>query len=52
MDSFVEDEFQIQSGSDEFEAGSGYGQNAPENQSSKRKKYHRHTTHQIQELEK
>lgn len=47
-----EDEFDSRSGSDNFEAGSGDDQNTTENKSSKRKKkYHRHTAFQIQELE-
>ncbi|KAI3458182.1 hypothetical protein Pfo_014845 [Paulownia fortunei] len=46
-----EDEFESRSGSDNFEAASGDDQNTTENKSSKRKKYHRHTAFQIQELE-
>ncbi|KAK6155754.1 hypothetical protein DH2020_010002 [Rehmannia glutinosa] len=46
-----EDEFESRSGSDNFETASGDDQNTSENKSSKRKKYHRHTAFQIQELE-
>ncbi|XP_073016577.1 homeobox-leucine zipper protein HDG1-like isoform X2 [Primulina eburnea] len=45
-----EDEFGSPS-SDNFEAASGDDQETIENKSSKRKKYHRHTPFQIQELE-
>ncbi|KAL0317758.1 UNVERIFIED_CONTAM: Homeobox-leucine zipper protein ROC5 [Sesamum angustifolium] len=46
-----EDELESRSGSDNFETASGDDQNTTENKSSKRKKYHRHTAYQIQELE-
>lgn len=47
-----EDELESRSGSDNFEGGSGDDENATRNKSSKRKKkYHRHTAFQIQELE-
>ncbi|KAG8381359.1 hypothetical protein BUALT_Bualt06G0114100 [Buddleja alternifolia] len=46
-----EDEFESRSGSDNLEAASGDDQTNNENKSSKRKKYHRHTAFQIQELE-
>ncbi|KAL8543915.1 hypothetical protein ACS0TY_004462 [Phlomoides rotata] len=44
------DELESRSGSDNFEAASGDEDNTPQ-KSSKRKKYHRHTAFQIQELE-
>ncbi|KAL7146370.1 hypothetical protein ABFS83_06G036200 [Erythranthe nasuta] len=44
-------ELESRSGSDNIEAGSGDDHNTSETKSSKRKKYHRHTTFQIQELE-
>nr|GMD00636.1 homeobox-leucine zipper protein ANTHOCYANINLESS 2-like isoform X1 [Ipomoea batatas] len=47
-----EDEYESRSGSENFEGASGDDQdNTPGDKSSKRKKYHRHTPYQIQELE-
>ncbi|MED6180914.1 hypothetical protein PIB30_014469 [Stylosanthes scabra] len=47
-----EDEFESRSGSDNFEGGaSGDDQEADNNQPKRKKKYHRHTPNQIQELE-
>lgn len=46
-----EDEYESRSGSDNFEGASGDDQDTPGDKSSKRKKYHRHTPYQIQELE-
>lgn len=46
-----EDELESRSGSDNFETASGDDENTTQNKSSKRKKYHRHTAFQIQELE-
>ncbi|KAL1555077.1 homeobox-leucine zipper protein ANTHOCYANINLESS 2-like isoform X2 [Salvia divinorum] len=46
-----EDELESRSGSDNFEGASGDDDNATHNKASKRKKYHRHTAFQIQELE-
>ena len=47
-----EDEYESRSGSDNMEGGSGDDQDAGDDQQrSRRKKYHRHTPHQIQELE-
>ncbi|KAL6514289.1 hypothetical protein OROMI_034352 [Orobanche minor] len=44
-------ELESRSGSDNFEIASGDDQNTGEKKFSKRKKYHRHTAFQIQELE-
>ncbi|XVE64183.1 hypothetical protein DITRI_Ditri07aG0081300 [Diplodiscus trichospermus] len=46
-----EDGYESRSGSDNFEGASGDDQDAADNGQPKRKKYHRHTPHQIQELE-
>ncbi|KAH6835740.1 hypothetical protein C2S53_002929 [Perilla frutescens var. hirtella] len=46
-----EDELESRSGSDNFDGASGDDENANHNKKSKRKKYHRHTAFQIQELE-
>ncbi|XP_047938945.1 homeobox-leucine zipper protein ANTHOCYANINLESS 2 isoform X1 [Salvia hispanica] len=46
-----EDELESRSGSDNFEGASGDDDNPTHNKASKRKKYHRHTAFQIQELE-
>lgn len=46
-----EDELESRSGSDNFDGASGDDENPPRNKASKRKKYHRHTAFQIQELE-
>lgn len=46
-----EDELESRSGSDNFDGASGDDENAAPNKKSKRKKYHRHTAFQIQELE-
>lgn len=46
-----EDELESRSGSDNFDGASGDDENPPHNKASKRKKYHRHTAFQIQELE-
>ncbi|KAL6554642.1 hypothetical protein OROHE_007381 [Orobanche hederae] len=51
---FYDHESETRSGSDNFETASGDDQNTiitKNNKSSKRKKYHRHTAFQIQELE-
>lgn len=47
-----EDDYESRSGSDNVEGASGDDQENPGPKSSKRKKYHRHTPYQIQELEK
>ncbi|CAK9146822.1 unnamed protein product [Ilex paraguariensis] len=49
MDTIRDDEFESKSGTDIMEAPSGDDQNP--NQRNKRKRYHRHTQHQIQEME-
>lgn len=46
-----EDEYESKSGSDNLEAASGDDQETPGNRSRRKKKYHRHTPYQIQELE-
>ncbi|XP_028806242.1 homeobox-leucine zipper protein ANTHOCYANINLESS 2 [Neltuma alba] len=46
-----DDEYESRSGSDNFEGVSGDDQDAGDDQPQRRKKYHRHTPHQIQELE-
>lgn len=46
-----EDEYESKSGSDNLEAASGDDQETPGNRSQRKKKYHRHTPYQIQELE-
>ncbi|GAV85073.1 Homeobox domain-containing protein/START domain-containing protein [Cephalotus follicularis] len=46
-----EDEYESRSGSDNFEGGSGDDQEANEDGPPRKKKYNRHTPHQIQELE-
>lgn len=51
-----DDEYESRSGSDNFEGLSGDDQDAAagvggDDQPNRRKKYHRHTPHQIQELE-
>lgn len=48
-----EDEYESRSGSDNFDGGSGDELDAGDDQPrSKKKKYHRHSPQQIQELEK
>lgn len=44
-----EDDFESKSGSENHEGGSGDDQDP--NQRPKKKRYHRHTQHQIQEME-
>ena len=44
-------EYESRSGSDNLEGASGDDQDAGDDPPSRRKKYHRHTPHQIQELE-
>ncbi|KAL3524247.1 hypothetical protein ACH5RR_017081 [Cinchona calisaya] len=52
MERAKEEEYESRSGSDNIEGGSGDDQDNPRDKSSaRRKKYHRHTPHQIQELE-
>lgn len=47
-----EDEYESRSGSDNLDGGaSGDDQDTPLGKSSRKKKYHRHTPYQIQELE-
>ena len=47
-----DDEYESRSGSDNFDGGSGDDQDAGDDQPhKKKKKYHRHTPQQIQELE-
>ncbi|KAH9677955.1 homeobox-leucine zipper protein ANTHOCYANINLESS 2 [Citrus sinensis] len=46
-----EEEFESRSGSDNVEGASGDDQEANEDGPPRKKKYHRHTPHQIQELE-
>ncbi|XP_061338747.1 homeobox-leucine zipper protein ANTHOCYANINLESS 2-like [Gastrolobium bilobum] len=46
-----DDENESRSGSDNFEGGSGDDQDAGDNTPQRKKKYHRHTPQQIQELE-
>ncbi|XWS50570.1 hypothetical protein CRYUN_Cryun12cG0098200 [Craigia yunnanensis] len=46
-----EDGYECRSGSDNFEGASGDDQDAAADGPPKKKKYHRHTPHQIQELE-
>ncbi|KAJ8771472.1 hypothetical protein K2173_026649 [Erythroxylum novogranatense] len=46
-----DDGFESRSGSDNLEGGSGDEQEAGDDQRRRKKKYHRHTQHQIQELE-
>lgn len=46
-----DDGYESRSGSDNFEGVSGDDQDAGDEQPAKKKKYHRHTPHQIQELE-
>ncbi|KAI4351788.1 hypothetical protein L6164_006105 [Bauhinia variegata] len=43
--------YESRSGSDNFEGASGDDQEAGDDQQQRKKKYHRHTPHQIQELE-
>ncbi|XP_026392533.1 homeobox-leucine zipper protein ROC2-like isoform X2 [Papaver somniferum] len=45
------DEFDSKSGSEYLEGGSGDDQADPTTQRAKKKRYHRHTQHQIQEME-
>lgn len=47
-----DDEYESRSGSDNFEGASGDDQDAGDEQRPRKKKYHRHTPSQIQELEK
>lgn len=49
MTRIKEDEYESRSGSDNFEGGSGDEQETTANK--RKKKYHRHTPYQIQELE-
>ncbi|THG05495.1 hypothetical protein TEA_020378 [Camellia sinensis var. sinensis] len=51
MGRIKEDGNESRSGSDNFEGGSGDDQDATGDKPQKKKKYHRHTPHQIQELE-
>ncbi|KAE9461688.1 hypothetical protein C3L33_06398, partial [Rhododendron williamsianum] len=51
MDLIRDEEFESKSGTDIMEAPSGDGQDLNKNQRSKKKRYHRHTQHQIQEME-
>lgn len=46
-----DDEYESRSGSDNIEGASGDDLDAGDDQRPKKKKYHRHTPHQIQELE-
>lgn len=46
-----EDEYESRSGSDNFEGISGDDQDAGDEQPKRKKRYHRHTPNQIQELE-
>lgn len=46
-----EEEFESRSGSDNVEGASGDDREANEDGPPRKKKYHRHTPHQIQELE-
>ncbi|KAK7279986.1 hypothetical protein RJT34_25048 [Clitoria ternatea] len=46
-----DDEYESRSGSDNFEGVSGDDQDAGDDQPKRKKRYHRHTPHQIQELE-
>lgn len=46
-----EDGYESRSGSDNFEGASGDDQEAANDQPKRKKKYHRHTPHQTQELE-
>ncbi|KAK1392734.1 Homeobox-leucine zipper protein ANTHOCYANINLESS 2 [Heracleum sosnowskyi] len=46
-----EEEFESKSGSEHMEAASGDEQERPKGKSKRKKKYHRHTPYQIQELE-
>ncbi|KAK7270509.1 hypothetical protein RIF29_23707 [Crotalaria pallida] len=45
------DEYESRSGSDNFDGASGDDQDAGDDQPKRKKRYHRHTPHQIQELE-
>lgn len=51
MERARDEENESRSGSDNNEGASGDDQDAPGDNSARRKKYHRHTPHQIQELE-
>ncbi|KAF2320331.1 hypothetical protein GH714_027167 [Hevea brasiliensis] len=51
MGRIKEDGYESRSGSDNLEGASGDDQEAGEDQRARKKKYHRHTPHQIQELE-
>lgn len=46
-----DDEFDSKSGSDNLEGGSGDEALDPNQRPTKKKRYHRHTQHQIQEME-
>ena len=46
-----DDEYESRSGSDNFEGASGDDQDGGDDQPQRKKRYHRHTPHQIQELE-
>lgn len=46
-----DDGYESRSGSDNVEGASGDDQDTGDGRRSKKKKYHRHTPHQIQELE-
>ncbi|KAI8525158.1 hypothetical protein RHMOL_Rhmol13G0207100 [Rhododendron molle] len=51
MDLIRDEEFESKSGTDIMEAPSGDDHDLNKNQQSKKKRYHRHTQHQIQEME-
>ncbi|KAM7506229.1 hypothetical protein LguiB_005133 [Lonicera macranthoides] len=51
LDLIRDDEFESKSGTDIMEAPSGDDQDQDPNQRPKKKRYHRHTQHQIQEME-
>lgn len=51
MERIKEDGYESRSGSDHLEGASGDDQETGENKRPRKKKYHRHTPHQIQELE-
>lgn len=46
-----DEDFESKSGSEPMEAASGDEQERPRGKSKRKKKYHRHTPYQIQELE-
>lgn len=51
MDLIRDEGFESKSGTDIMEVPSGDDQDLNKNQRSKKKRYHRHTQHQIQEME-